>query len=105
MAFILSVVEKVSLSIQPIDAKGNAAPVDGVPVWSVANPDLAALAVSDDGLSALLTATAPGSTQVSVQADARLGPDVNTITGLLDVVITPAEATTIQIVAGKPEPQ
>ena len=105
MAVVLSVIEKVRLSIQPIDAKGNPAPVDGIPAWSVANPEVASLAVSDDGLSAVLTATAPGSTQVSVQADARLGPDVNTITGLLDVTVTPAEAVTIQITTGTPELQ
>ena len=105
MALTLSTIEKVSLSIQPVDAKGHPAPVDGIPTWTVVNEAVASIAVSPDGMTAILTATAPGQTQVGVHADARLGPDVLTIDGLLDLTVLPAEAATIQITAGLPELQ
>lgn len=105
MALTLSTIQKVSLSIQPVDAKGHPAPVDGIPTWTVVNESIASIVVSDDGMSAVLSATAPGQTQVGVHADARLGPDVLTIDGLLDVTVLPAEATTLEITAGLPELQ
>ena len=102
MSLLLSVVQQVTLSIAPVDAKGNPAPIDGVPVWSALDPAIATLTVADDGRSALLVALTVGHVQVTVSADARLGPDVSTITGVLEVEVVAAEAVTLGITAGEP---
>lgn len=104
MALILSAVQQVFLSITPVDRKGHLAPVDGVPEWSLSNP-IGTLIVADDGMSAQFVAEAPGTTQINVVADARLGDDIAWIAGTLDVTIQPAEAVSLQIVAGAPEDQ
>src|SRR6266478_125156 len=72
--------QKCTLSIAPVDAKGNPAPVDGAPSWSVSDPALLDVAPAADGLSAVVTAKGPlGAGQVNVQADADLGAGVVTI--------------------------
>ena len=105
MAFTLSSIEKVSLMIQPVNAKGNPAPIDGVPVWTISDPTVATLTVADDGLTASLVAINPGSVQITVQADADLGPGTKLITGTLDVTVTAAEAVAINIIPGVAELQ
>ena len=102
MSLILSVVQQVTLSIAPVDVKGNPAPIDGAPAWSVIDPTIATLAVAPDGLSAELIAATVGHVQVTVSADARLGPDVSTITGVLEVDVVAAEAVSLGITAGEP---
>src|SRR6267142_6349149 len=52
----LTDVQKCTLSIAPVDAKGNPAPVDGAPSWSVSDPALLDLTPAADGLSAVVTA-------------------------------------------------
>ena len=105
MAFTLSSIEKVSLMIQPVNAKGNPAPIDGIPVWTTSDPTVATLIVADDGLTASLVAINPGSVQITVQADADLGPGTKLITGTLDVTVTAAEAVSINIIPGVAELQ
>jgi hypothetical protein len=104
MALVLSVIQKVGLSLQPVDAEGNPALVEDVR-WAVANPEVATLIVSDDNLTAELIANTVGSTQVSVQVDAHIGEGVNVLVGSLDVQVVAAEAVSITIVAGSPENQ
>lgn len=97
--------QRVGLSIQPLDAKGQPARVDGVPTWSVSDGALGSIAVAADGMSATFTATDVGVVQVNVSADADLGPGVRTISGTLDIQIEPGEAVSLGIVAGVPESQ
>lgn len=103
MSLTLSVTQNVGLTITPRDARGNPAPVDGIPVWEISDPSLASLVPSADGLSAYITALGGvGHAQVKVSADARMGPDVRTITGILELELVPAEAITLGITAGEP---
>lgn len=103
MSLTLSVTQKVELQLQPVDSKGHPAPVDGVPVWDVSAPNLVDLVPSVDGLSAVVAAQgALGHVQISVRADARLGPDVREIVGVLEIDLVPAEAVALGIVAGPP---
>lgn len=102
---LMTVTQKAQLALEPKDARGNPAPLDGVPVWTVANPAVATLTVSPDGLTAEVVAVGLGSTQVNVTADARIGPDVREISGVLDVQISPAEAVTLGITASSPVEQ
>lgn len=105
MALVMTSTQQCLLTMQPLDAKGNPAPVDNVANWEVANPEVCTLEIASDGVTALCKATALGDTQVSCTADADLGSGVRNITGLLDVSIRAAEAVSMGIVAGTPEEQ
>lgn len=104
-ALFLSSTQQSVLTIQPVDAKGNPAEIDGMPKWAMSNSDVADLSISEDGMSVTLVAVSPGATQVSVSVDARFGPEINLLTGVLDVTVTPAEAVGVTIVAGRPTEQ
>lgn len=97
--------QKVTLAIQPVDAKGNPAKVDGVPAWTNSDDTAGVLTVAADGLSAEFVAGMPGVTQVTVTADADLGAGVRAISGVLDIQVEPGEAVTLDIKAGVPEAQ
>ena len=85
---------KVTASIQPVDAKGNPATIDGLASWSSSDPSIAGIAnVSADSLSAdIVPGQNLGSCQINVQADADLGSGVTTITGVLDVQVVSGQA-------------
>ena len=104
--FVLTDVQKVTLSVAPVDAAGNPAKVDGVPVWDIigAQPDILKVQAADDGLSATVTTTGGlGTAQVRVTADADLGTGVKAITGLLDVQVVASDAVSLTVTAGEPE--
>jgi hypothetical protein len=88
----LSTVQKVLISIKPVDKKGNPAKVDGIPVWDVSVKGIVALFPAPDGMECDVIGVSPGGVQVNVQADANLDAGIKTITGTLDVQVTPAEA-------------
>lgn len=103
MALTLTNTQKVTLAVQPVDAKGYAAPVDGLPVWSQSDASVGTLTAN--GFAAEFVALAPGQTQIIVTADADLGTGTRTITGTLDIIVEAGEATTLIITAGVPQPQ
>lgn len=104
MSQILTDIQKVKLTVQPISAAGNPAPVDGVPEWSVSAPNILTLTVSDDGMSAeAITTGVLGVCQVNVKADADLGAGVVTIAGTLDVEVIASQAASVGLAAGVPE--
>ena len=101
---VLTDIQQCLLSVAPVDAAGNPGKIDGQPAWSVSNPDVLALTVNEDGLSALVATTGKlGTCQVSVKADADLGEGVKEITGVLDVEVQGSEAVNLNITAGTPE--
>lgn len=79
------------------DAEGNLASIDGVPVWAPVDPSVGTLSVAEDGLTAEFDPGSPSSGQIAVTCDADLGEGVKTITGVLDVVVLPGEATVVEI--------
>ena len=82
----------VGCTVSYVDAAGNAALVDGVPVWATDRPDLLVLVVSDNGMSCDITPVGDlGSAQVTISADADLGE------GLRELVTI----GTIECVAGE----
>ena len=98
--------EKLPLTITARDRAGNAAPLDGAPVWSTSDAGLLTLAAAGDGLSAFVIPVGPiGSARVNVTADADLGDGVRELIGTIVIDVMSAEAVTIAIVAGTPEPQ
>ena len=103
MSLILTDVQQVVLSVSPVTAKGNPAPLGGVPVWTTSDATLVDLTQSDDGLSATVVAKGPlGSCQVSVSADADVGEGVVEIVGVLDIEIKGSMAVSLNIGSGVP---
>lgn len=95
--FKLTTTQEVTATAYFEDKFGNPAVVDGVPVWTVADPAILTMAVSEDGMTATFTATGvAGTTQVSMDADADLGEGVRTITAIDSIQVVPGEA----VVAG-----
>ncbi len=106
MGLILTDEQECELSVQFLTAAGNPGAIDGVPVWSVANPALLDLSISDDGLQVLIRTTGMlGSTQVSVTADADLGEGTRPVSAVLDVEVQAAGVVSAGIVAGTPRPK
>src|SRR5512135_1416786 len=69
----LTDIQSCRLLIQPVDIKGNPAPIDGKPEWSLSDSNVLSLSVDDTGLSATISAQGPlGQCQVNVSADADL---------------------------------
>ena len=100
---LLTVDQKVVLTIRPVDRGGNPAPLDGVPVWSTTDTDLLTLTPAADGLScAVITTGKLGAGQVNVVGDARIGDEVKNISGALDVNVQAGEAVNLTIEAGAP---
>ena len=63
------------------DADGDAAPVDGVPVWASSDETVLSVTPAADGMSADISTVAPGTARITVSADADMGSGVQTITG------------------------
>ena len=94
--------QQASATIQPVDKKGQPAPVDGVPVWASSDETIITVESAADGLSAVVKAVGPlGAAKVSVTADADLGTGVTSIFGSLDVTITQGQAVGITITLGE----
>lgn len=105
LMLVLTDTQKVTLRLEPRNAKGNLAPVDGVPQWAVSNPGVGHISVDADGLGATFFADTGGDTQVSATADADMGSGVRQITATLDISVRPGEAVTLGITAGTPAEQ
>lgn len=101
---VLTDLQKVTLSIAPVDALGQPAVVEGVPVWASSAPEICTVTPSADGLTAVVLTVGPlGTAQISVSADADLTEGVTTISGVLDVQVTASQAVSLAISAGVPE--
>lgn len=99
MAFTLPDDRTATLSIAPVDAKGNPAPIDGIPAWTTADFRLLDLIPSADGLSVQVRPVGPlaAGVQVTVTADADLGEGVETLIGMIEVDIVGGKAVALGI--------
>lgn len=89
--------------VVPLSKGGNPAPIDGKPTWTVSDPTILTVTVSDDGLSAVLATTGKlGTCQAAVSADADLGEGVKTIVGTVDLTVVAGEAATLDVPTGTP---
>jgi hypothetical protein len=100
--FLKIPVDRVGVCLlKPVDTAGNPAPVDGLPVWEAALPELVKLTVAEDGLSVRIAPVGPlGATQITVSADVRLGPEVKTVQDVIEVVVTGGEAVSLGLTDG-----
>lgn len=102
MALVLTDVQQVKLSIAPVNAAGNPAPVESVS-WAVSDETVAAIVVAEDLMSADLVTTGKlGTLQVVVKADAVIGDGVEELTGLLDVEVVASQAVSLGVSSGVP---
>ena len=94
--------QKVNVTINPVDADGNAVSLVGAPVWTVTSGD-ATLAVAADGLSAFVISGAVGIASVITvvgQGDPTVG--VDPVTDTITLTVTAAEATDLGLTAAPP---
>lgn len=107
MAYTLPDGLQVNLKVQYQDAGGNSAKIDGNPVWSSSNPEVASITPTPGNpLIANLLAHSIGTAQVIVKADADLDDDEQrTLISTLDVEVVAGEAVAGVISpAGEPAP-
>lgn len=99
--------QKVTATLKPLTAAGRPAPVENVR-WAFDPEGVVTAAISDDGLAATLTPVegieVPATAQITVTADAHVGEGDVEITGVGAITVTPAEATTLALEFGTPEP-
>lgn len=99
---ILTDSQRAVLTIAPKDKAGNDAVVDNVR-WSSSDPLLLDVQASEDGLTCTVVTKGPlGTAQVSVVADADLGPDQTDIAGVINVTVRAGQAVSVGITAGTP---
>lgn len=100
---------KCVATIQPVDAKGNPAQIDGLPAWSSSSPAIAAVnALSADGTGTFSAEIIPGdqlgTCQINVSADADIGSGITNISGVLDVQVAGGQAVGFTITTAPPVP-
>lgn len=105
MATTMTTIDQFTVTVQPVDAKGNPAPVEN-PEWLTNNTDVLSLVPSVDGMSCIVKAVGiPGAGTVQFSADADMGAGVTLIAGTLDVEVGPAQAVSVVLVPGPVEVQ
>lgn len=106
MQITLTNAQKVHITLTPMDAQGNPAPVDGVPIWALSDPSFVTLEIAEDGMSAWAITIGPvGTCRLNVSADADLGEGIVTIAGDLDIEVTASQAVSLGINTDAPVPK
>lgn len=75
---------------------------DTPPVWTLGNPTVASVAVAADGMSAVFTPLAVGTTSVNVTLDAELGEGVREMVLSGELEVTPGDIATGEVTFGSP---
>lgn len=105
MAITITDSQKFTASVSAVDAKGNAAAIEGPAHFVVSDASLLSLA-NVSNLSADVLAVGPlGHAQLVVSADADLGTGVRNIGGVLEVTIVGGAATSLSIATSAPVEQ
>lgn len=99
MSYELADDKKVALVSTWQDAKGNAAKVDGDPVWESSDPAIATIEKNADG-TVFAVGQAPGQCQIKATADADLGAGNVAVPAVFDLVVVAGQA-----VGGVVQPQ
>jgi len=102
---ILASDQKVTATVAWLDAKGNPAKVDGIPVWAESGGGVVTLAPAADGMSCEIAADQIGTAQVSCTGDADLGEGTRSVVVTGDVQVVAGEAVSGSMTFGPPEPQ
>lgn len=107
MAVSITTTQLVTGTLQPVDSKGNPAPVQpGSVTFSSSDENVFRVEVDAANEATLkVVAVGPGTAQLNYSADANLGEGVKTIEGFTAVEVLPAEAVGFGITFGTPEEQ
>lgn len=103
MNFKLTTIQKVAVSAHGVDPKGNPAAIEGL---SVTSSDSSVATVEEVDGEFVITAVAPGTTQIDATADAVIGEGERTLQAepvTLEVIA--AEAVTFALQFGEPTEQ
>jgi hypothetical protein len=92
-----------------VDKKGKPAPLDGLPTFASDDETVATFAADPrdpSGMTGLIVAIGPGSTTLSIKADARIGPETLEIIEPGAVAVSAGEAVGFApVTVGTPEEQ
>ena len=98
--------QQVPLTISPVDALGDPAPIDGIPTWTTSDSAIVALEPDSSGMAAYAIAVGPlGVSSILVEADRNMGTEVSIITAGVDIRVIALPAMDLQLEAGEPEAQ
>jgi ribosome-associated translation inhibitor RaiA len=92
-----------SANLKATDRYGNAAVLDpeNPPVFVSSNPEVATVTTAADGLSAVVQSTGKmGTAQISVTADAVIGPEEKLIVGTLELEVLSGDAVVVSLEPG-----
>lgn len=96
--------QKIKVTLSPTTAAGNAATLDGAPVWVSDNTDVCTVEPAEDGLSAYIVSAGVGTANVTVTADADLDEgESREISDVIAMNVVAAEAAGLGLTAGDPE--
>lgn len=98
--------EQVLATVAPLDAQGQAATVDVVPVWTTGNAEVVSLEPSTDGLTCTIKGIkgAPDDIPITCTMDADLGAGVRELVARGTVRVLAGEAVTVAMTFGPAEP-
>lgn len=113
MAFAATISSSQQVTVQvtgAVDKKGNPAPIDGTPTFESADPTLVTFAADPrdpSGFTGLAVAVGPltEGVQITVSADAKIGPDIESISETGLVQVTAGQAVGFSTTVGAPEEQ
>jgi hypothetical protein len=83
------------------DREGNAAQIDGAPVWTSSDATVAELVIDADGLGALVVSRKAGEALITMKADALVGEGTVDVVAALAVVVTAGQTVAVSINAGE----
>jgi hypothetical protein len=99
----LTDIEKVALSVQPMSAAGNPAPVETA-MWTCSDDTVLTVVPGADGLSCeVITTGKIGTARVSVTVDADMGEGVISLEGFADFEVVASQAVSLAVNVGTPE--
>lgn len=105
MTIQLTDTQQVAVQVAGVDQKGFPAAVETVTFTSSDTTVAAVVSDAADPSKATVTAGVPGTAQIVVTADSKIGEGEHVLTGTLDVTVVPGEASVISVTPGTPEEQ
>ncbi len=103
-AISMSNEEKRLMTVQPLTAQGNPAPIDGAVQFTVTS-GTCTIAPVDDASAYVVSGDAPGDATVQMACDADLGAGVVPVLDTMLVHVVSASAASLEVLVGEPEPK
>lgn len=97
--------QELDVTLKPKTATEKPAPLDGKPTWTKQSGE-ATFVESEDGLTAtLISSDTPGVSTFVVEADAKIGPEFETISDIIQLTVNGAQAANLGLTASDPRPK